>query len=75
MRKLSMIFVLLMMVQVSYADVPYLINLQGYLADDTGPVTGDFEATFRIYNDSTGGTVLWSKPIRSLWITVFILKF
>jgi len=43
------------------ADVPPLVNLQGYLADDAGPVTGIYEATFRIYDDPVSGTILWNE--------------
>lgn len=39
------------------ADVPRLINYQGYLKDGSGnPVTGSVNFTFKIYTASTSGT-------------------
>lgn len=45
----------------AFCEIPQLVNLQGYLSDDNGPVTGSYEATFRIYDDSTGGNILWQE--------------
>jgi len=45
----------------AFGEIPRLINLQGYLADEDGPVTGVFEATFRIYDSAEGGNILWSE--------------
>jgi len=41
------------------ADVPNIINFQGYLTDGSNPVDGSVEATFRIYDAASGGNVLW----------------
>ncbi len=43
--------------------VPQLINLQGVLRDGLGnPVPdGSYSVTFRIYNASAGGSILWSE--------------
>lgn len=44
------------------AQVPQLINYQGYLADGDGnPVTGTRSIEFRIYNTASGGTATWSE--------------
>jgi hypothetical protein len=43
--------------------VPELINYQGYLTDDEGnPVAdGDYQLTFRIYDQDVGGVPLWTE--------------
>ena len=44
------------------AAVPSLINYQGVLKDSTGvPQNGGFKMEFSIYNDSTGGNLLWGE--------------
>ncbi len=44
------------------AEVPGLINHQGYLTDDAGvPVTGDVEVAFSIHHDETEPGELWSE--------------
>lgn len=42
-------------------DIPHILNFQGYLVDEEGPITGSLEATFRIYNEPTGGEMLWQE--------------
>ena len=46
-----------------YAAVPQRINYQGKLMDNAGqPVSdGNYSVTFRIYNVSVGGVVLWNE--------------
>lgn len=52
----------LLLVGVAAADIPRLVNFQGYLVDNQDtPLTGEYGVTFRIYDDSTGGKVLWSE--------------
>lgn len=47
---------------VAYADVPKMINHQGYLTDASGnPVNASVSIVFSIYNASTGGTALWTE--------------
>ena len=44
------------------ASVPPLMNYQGCLADGNGNVrTGSFRMTFRLFSNSTSGTLLWSE--------------
>lgn len=47
----------------TYADVPKLINFQGRLTDATGKFVADgkYSVTFRLYEDSTGGSAKWSE--------------
>ena len=43
-------------------EIPHLINYQGKLTDDAGnPLTDNYDLTFKIYNDPTGGSLLWSE--------------
>src|SRR3990167_7185461 len=42
--------------------IPKQINYQGVLKDAAGNVlNGDFAMTFRIYNDASEGTALWTE--------------
>ena len=47
-----------------FASVPQLINYQGFLRDAVppkNPVNGTFDITFTIYDDSTGGSIIWTE--------------
>ncbi|MBI5740972.1 MAG: hypothetical protein HZA16_09640 [Nitrospirae bacterium] len=47
---------------VGHSAVPQTVNYQGYLTDAGGnPVDGTLSMTFRIYNVSAGGAVLWTE--------------
>ena len=63
MRHLTQLAVMLLFgVFFLSAQVPQLINYQGFLKDDNGqPLTGQVKLEFRIYNVVTGGTVMWSE--------------
>ncbi len=51
---------LLALLSQARADVPQMINYQGWLTDSTGaPLDTAVSMDFAIYDDSTGGTVLW----------------
>jgi hypothetical protein len=58
-------FVGLMNVQPASAaqTVPYKINFQGRLADATGTAkpNGQYNMTFRLYGDLTGGSAVWTE--------------
>jgi hypothetical protein len=44
------------------AQVPQLINYQGFLKDNNGqPLDGQVKLEFRIYSVQTGGTAMWSE--------------
>jgi len=64
MRAMAFMLVLSMVLlsTAALADVPGLINYQGTLTDDAG-VAQDTTVTmtFSIYNDSTGGTQVWTE--------------
>ena len=58
-----MLISILTFVAASYAQAPFLMNYQARLNNNIGnPVPdGDYQITFAIYSDSTGGTLLWSE--------------
>ncbi len=58
--KAGLVFIFFMAVSLSRAQVPQLINYQGYLTDGDGnPITGSRSIEFRIYDTATGGTATW----------------
>lgn len=47
---------------VVYGQIPRVITYQGYLTDDLDtPLNGSKTLTFRLYDDATSGTLLWSE--------------
>ncbi|MCP4633857.1 MAG: hypothetical protein GY855_13100, partial [candidate division Zixibacteria bacterium] len=59
---LTSLIVLTIFSGICSAEVPHLINFQGYLVDSANnPLNGDYEITFKIYNDSKGGDLVWSE--------------
>lgn len=58
-------------VMTAYARVPPLMNYQGKLTDEYGvPVPdGSYSIWFRIYDDSTGGNVLWAEEQSSVQVS------
>jgi len=49
------------------AQVPHLINYQGYITDDGGtPIDGTVEITFSVWDAATGGTQLWTETHSSV---------
>jgi len=65
MRHLAIVVclvVLVFLVSAGLAEIPKLINYQGMLTDDSGnPMTGYYNLTFYIYDDTTGGDLEWSE--------------
>jgi hypothetical protein len=65
MRRLAIVeclAALVFLVSAGLADIPKLINYQGMLTDDSGnPLTGSYDLTFYIYDDTTGGELEWSE--------------
>lgn len=64
-KKLSLLlvaFVIGLVCSVSFAEVPRLINYQGYITDADGvPANGTKQVVFRMYENETGGVPLWSE--------------
>ncbi len=47
---------------VCWAGIPFLMNYQGMLTDTGGnPLNGDYNLTFKIYSQSSGGSALWTE--------------
>ncbi len=72
MRSYAMCGVIILALQAVLAAqsvVPQMINFQGYLTDNEGnPLHGTFDITFKIYDDSTNGTLLWSEDHDSVLV-------
>ena len=69
--KLLVITLLLLTVVcgLSYAAVPHLINYQGKLTNTQGqPITGAVNVTFRIYDQESGGSPLWTETYTGLTV-------
>ena len=72
------ITLILLIVFGSNAQVPQLINYQGFLSDASGnPISGSRSIEFKIYNLATGGTALWSEThtitANEGWILLILL--
>ena len=54
---------LILIFQVSMAQVPETINYQGVLKDAEGETVADgtYSLTFKLYESETGGTAVWSE--------------
>lgn len=51
------------------AQIPETISYQGFLRDaDRKPINGNYDITFKIYDDSTGNEELWSEKHNSVQI-------
>ena len=52
----------LFMASTLYAEIPKVINFQGYLTSADGtPLHGRYSITFSIYDVETGGTAIWTE--------------
>ena len=68
MKKISffgtIITLVIVLVNVTSADVPQLISFQGKLYDnEDNPLTGKYEVTFRIYSTESGGSHVWVETL------------
>ena len=64
MRKLLPSILLFLAVTTTAEAVPLQLTQQGRLLDPSGAaVTGLHDLTFRIYDDPTGGNLLWEEVI------------
>ena len=58
---LALFFLIVSAASAQYGSVPNLISYQGYLEDTDGtPLDGDYQITFAIYDELSGGVELWS---------------
>jgi len=62
-KKLIITVLILMLTAILFSEVPHLMNYQGILTDDIGqPVqNGEYEITFKVYNQESGGNPVWSE--------------
>lgn len=62
-KKLFLVIIFLLSISfISIAQVPQIINLQGYLTDaSNNPLNGVHSIEFKIYDNVTGGTAIWSE--------------
>ena len=63
-RALATVLILVLVTSLTAAaEMPGKMSYQGVLEDSTGSVVadGDYDLTFRIYADSTGGAALWEE--------------
>ena len=71
MKKALLVSTLLMMcAMLVIADVPQLINYQGYLTDTEGNPLDDawVNITFRLYGDAAGGEPLWEENQPEIYV-------
>jgi hypothetical protein len=64
--KIALVFCALLLAvitQAAFAEVPRTVSYQGVLMDTDGyPVAdGDYEVTFRVYDQENGGVALWTE--------------
>jgi hypothetical protein len=72
MKQLKYVFaaILIILAGSALAAVPQQINYQGYLTDTSGsPLDTTVAMTFKLYTDSTAGTLLWTEIRPSVNVT------
>ncbi len=58
----GMVIFLLIFAAAATAEIPYQINYQGHLTSPEGTLmTGNFDFTFRIFDQASGGAPLWTE--------------
>ena len=71
-RILTILATIMLLAAVSYvyAEVPELMNYQGRLANNLGqPLDTTVSMTFTVYDDSTGGTAIWTETHPTVVVT------
>ena len=71
LSKTFFILVMLLIAATSvFTQVPQLINYQGLLTDASdNPITGSYTIQFKIYNQASGGSALWTETHQNVTIT------
>jgi hypothetical protein len=57
------------------AQVPQLLEHDGYLLESGKPVTGNRTMAIKIYNSATGGNASFSQTIGTVKVTNFLIWF
>ena len=71
MRKytiISLLLIIFLFINMVYGQATRKINYQGHLTDNTVPINGNRQMTFKIYDSMTGGTVLWEETYANVAI-------
>jgi hypothetical protein len=64
-----------LMSQLGWAEIPNMINYQGYLTDSDGsPIDGTVNLTFSLYGTDSGGSPLWSDSYLVLVVNGLVNK-
>jgi hypothetical protein len=64
-----------LMSQLGWAEIPNMINYQGYLTDSDGsPIDGTVNLTFSLYDTDSGGSPLWSDSYLVLVVNGLVNK-
>jgi len=62
MKSLKWIIIVIILFNLFFAQVPQLINYQGYLSDREGnDLSGSYTIEFRIFDQIEDATLLWSE--------------
>ncbi|MEX2234620.1 MAG: tail fiber domain-containing protein [Cyclobacteriaceae bacterium] len=62
MKKNASILILFVMgIFSAFSQMPKTLSYQGNVSDASGPLSGTYALTFRIYDSATGGGMLWSE--------------
>ncbi len=61
-KALFVVTIILLITNISHAQIPQLINYQGFLTDENNqPISDTHDIQFRIYDSPTGGAALWTE--------------
>ena len=67
---LSLMCLIVLAANAVWAEVPAMMNYQGYLADAAGtPLNDTVDMEFSLYQEDTGGTPLWTEPQSVIVVT------
>jgi hypothetical protein len=68
---ITLIIAVLALTSLATADVPQMINYQGYLTDENGdpPPNDDYLITFRIYDAPEDGNIVWEEIHPAVHVT------
>jgi hypothetical protein len=74
-RRLIFVFILLLFgITLIWSQIPQTLSYQGIFSDATGNLLNDdYDLTFKIYNQETGGTELWGE-MQSITVTEGMLN-
>ena len=72
---LVLVLAIMLLLPNTHSTVPLLISYQGLLKNSAGdPLDGTIEMTFRIWNNSSGGSLLWDETHLGVVVTEGLFK-